>query len=440
MQSGIHDLLGVAIPAIALGLAAIILMVQRELGPFSRLSAGGKWLLTGAFGMGILAFALKVSVAVAVTRMPERLIAAPPDAAPLEAPSALAAKVWAYNGAASPAPQYVWQALPSMAPEPPGNPSTPEKIALGERLFNETALSGDGKLSCASCHDLTAKAGADGRRTARGIAGQVGGRNTPTVWNAAFQAVLFWDGRAASLEEQAQGPILNPLEMGMPSPAAAVARIGALPGYRDAFAQAFGPGAAITFTHIAAAIAAYERTLITPDSPYDRFVRGDRNALSVQQVRGMARFEALGCVTCHRGANFSDASLLGGQTPRRIFPALPGALESRFDLSPNGRGDGLERGVWRIPSLRNVALTGPYFHNGTVEKLEDAVRIMASAQLGASVDGAPRPGGALHWSAEERVLKRVEARNVGERDVADIVAFLQALSSERLVAGRLAMK
>ncbi len=431
MQSGIHDLLWIAIPAIVLGVVAIVSMVMRELGPFSGLSAGGKWLLSGAFGLGVLAFALKVSVAVAVTRMPERLISTS-AAPPLEAPSELAARVLAYNGVARQGVSYVWQALPTVAPEHAGNPSTPAKVALGKRLFNETALSADGKLSCASCHDLTAKAGGDGRRTAQGIAGQIGGRNTPTVWNAAFQSVLFWDGRAASLEEQAQGPILNPQEMGMSSPAAAAARIRALPGYRQAFAQAFGPGEDITFERIAAAIAAYERTLITPDTPYDRFVRGERTALSAQQLRGMARFEALGCITCHSGANFSDASQLGGQSPRRIFPALPGELENRFDLTPNGRAAGLERGVWRIPSLRNVALTAPYFHNGAVEKLEDAVRIMASAQLGASVDGAQRPGGALHWSAQERVLKRVERRSVGASDVADIVAFLQALSSERL--------
>lgn len=431
MQSGIHDLLWIAIPAIVLGVVAISSMVQRELGPFSGLSAGGKWLLSGAFGLGILAFALKVSVAVAVTRMPERLISTP-AAPPLEAPSELAMRVLAYSGAQQQGVSYVWQALPTVAPEPLGNPSTPAKVALGKRLFNETALSADGKLSCASCHDLTAKAGGDGRRTARGIAGQSGGRNTPTVWNAAFQSVLFWDGRAASLEEQAQGPILNPQEMGMSSPAAAEARIRTLPGYPQAFAQAYGPGQGITFERIAAAIAAYERTLITPDTPYDRFVRGERTALSAQQLRGMARFEALGCITCHSGANFSDASLLGGQTPRRIFPALPGELENRFDLTPNGRSAGLERGVWRIPSLRNVALTGPYFHNGAVEKLEDAVRIMASAQLGASVDGAQRSGGALHWSAEERVLTQVERRNVSASDVADIVAFLEALSSERL--------
>lgn len=226
----------------------------------------------------------------------------------------------------------------------------------------------------------------------------------------------------------------------MPSPAAAEERIRRIPAYRAAFARAFGAGTPITIERIAAAIAAYERTLVTPDTPYDRFVRGDKSALTAQQLRGMARFEALGCVTCHKGANFSDASLLGGQTPKRIFPALPGAFESRFDLSPNRHADGLERGAWRIPSLRNVALTAPYFHNGAVAKLEDAVRIMASAQLGASVDGAPRDGGKLNWSAEERVLKRVERRTVSEQDVADIVAFLESLSSEWLVARTYAMK
>lgn len=428
MHNAIHDLLGAGVPAILVGVAALILLVQRELGPFAGLSRGGKWLLTGAFGMGILAFALKVSVAVAVTRMPERLIpqgeSAPPSALP----------GWADAGGAQAKP-YVWQALPEAAPQPTGNPASPEKVALGRRLFNETALSGDGKLSCASCHDLHGSAGADGRQTARGIAGQVGSRNTPTVWNAAFQSVLFWDGRAASLEEQAQGPILNPIEMGMASPARAEAALRAIPGYREGFVAAFGDGE-ITFPRIAAAIAAYERTLITPDTPYDRFVRGDQQALSAQQLRGMARFAELGCVSCHKGPNFSDASLLGGELPRRIFPALPGDLENRFDLTPQGRAAGLERGTWRIPSLRNVALTAPYFHNGAVEKLEDAVRIMASAQLGASVPGAPRPAGNVYWSAQGKVLERVERRQVSEQDVADLVAFLGALSSERLMAAR----
>lgn len=435
MHTGLFNLLDVAIPALALGMAAIILMVQRELGPFCGLSAGGKWLLTGFFSMGILAFALKVSVAVAVTRMPERLVA--PGLAerpPLEALSAQAEKMLADGGAVHPPEKYVWQALPAAAPEPAGNPSTPEKVALGKQLFSETALSADGKLSCASCHDLYGKAGGDGRPTARGIAGQIGGRNSPTVWNTAFQAVLFWDGRAATLEEQAKGPILNPMEMGMPSAAAAEESIRQIPAYRAAFARAFGDAQAITLERIAAAIAAYERTLITPDTPFDRFVRGDRNALTPQQLRGMARFEAAGCIACHKGPNFSDASLLGGQIPRRIFPALSSAFETRFDLSPDKHAGGVERGAWRIPSLRNVALTGPYFHNGSVEKLSDAVRIMASAQLGTSVDGAPRPDGTLHWLPGEQVLSRVERRNLSDSDVEDIVAFLNALSSDRLAS------
>ena len=434
MNTGLFDLLRVGVPAILLAVAAVTLMVQRELGPFSGLTTGGKWLLTGTFGMGILAFAVKVSVAVAVTRMPAQIItsriATPP---PLEAPSALAEKVWAYQ---PDAPQkYVWQALPTTAPEPADNPSSPEKIALGKRLFADKRLSADGTLSCASCHDLNGKAGGDGRRTALGIAGQVGGRNVPTVWNAAFQSLLFWDGRAASLEEQAQGPILNPVEMGMSSAAAVEARVRQNPAYRQAFAQVFGAAEAITLARVAQAIAAFERTLITPDAPYDRFVRGDRQALNPQQLRGMARFESLGCVTCHKGPNFSDASLVGGQIPRRIFPALPTGYETRFDLSPNGHAAGVERGAWRIPSLRNVALTGPYFHNGAVDKLEDAVRIMASAQLGAKADAESESSpNSLYWSGKERVLNQVEPRRISNRDVDDIVAFLRALTSDRLAA------
>ncbi len=429
MNTQIGDVLGVGLPLATVALLALVSMVQLELGPFARLAAPGKWLLTGAFGMGVLAFCFKMTVALLIATAPERLVA-PLAATPLR-PAPLFAAPRAVRGPSGPArpARHAWAALPDVAPAPPHNPTTPARVALGERLFQETRLSGDGTLSCASCHDLHGKAGGDGRATARGIAGKVGPRNTPTVWNAAFQSVLFWDGRARSLEEQATGPILNPIEMGLPSPAEAERRLGADSGYRAAFAAAFGDEA-ITFERIAMAIAAFERTLVTPDAPYDRFVRGDASALSPAQLRGMALFEALGCVTCHAGPAFSDASLLVEGMPLRFFPANPTPYEKKYRLLTEGTTG--ERGAWRVPSLRNVALTGPYFHNGAVDDLAEAVRVMATAQLNLALDTAPARGS--YWLSEQHELHRTEQRTLTERDVADIVAFLRALSSDRLAA------
>jgi cytochrome c peroxidase len=252
--------------------------------------------------------------------------------------------------------------------------------------------------------------------------------------------VLFWDGRAASLEDQAKGPILNPIEMGLPSGAEAVRRLSADLSYRDDFALAFGDDA-VTFDRIAQAIAAFERTLITPDAPYDRFVRGDAGALNPAQLRGMALFESLGCVTCHQGPAFSDASLLGGNMPLRMFPTNANPFEAKYKLLEDGGAMGIagQRGAWRVASLRNVALTGPWLHNGAVSKLEEVVRIMATAQLGATV-GGEGPNRKLFWSPNNRELDKVDRRALSDRDVADIVAFLESLSSEKLVAARQAAK
>jgi cytochrome c peroxidase len=436
METGIGDLLAIAIPAILFAFFIVVVMVHKELGPFVGASTGGKWILTLAFGMGVLAFSFKTVVALSVAKAPERVVAPAlaayrqspvqhlPDAERLFAVGALPAR-------------YVWEALPTVAPAPADNPTTPEKVALGKRLYYDTRLSGDGTLSCASCHDLYDKAGGDGRRTAQGIAGQVGGRNVPTVWNAAFQSVLFWDGRARSLEEQAAGPIMNPIEMGMPTAVEAAQRIAADPAYREEFARVFGAGQAINLELIAKAIAAFERTLVTPDAPYDRFVRGDTGVLTAPQQRGMALFESLGCVTCHQGPAFSDASLLGGKMAFRVFPANATPFETRYGLMRDGGATGREnvRGVWRVPSLRNVALTGPYFHNGSVDTLEEAVRIMASAQLGAQLATSRHAVDAQQatWSPATRSFVRETRRSVSERDIADIVSFLRALSSDTLV-------
>lgn len=436
MNTDLSAVINIALPVIALALLVVLMMVRKELGPFAQLSNGGKWMLTGALGMGVIAFTFKMTVALVMAGMPERVISPLVNSYPTR-PLNADADGTAFNDRGANA-QYVWQALPEIAPAPADNPTTPDKVALGRRLFFEKKLSGDGTLACASCHDLNRHAGGDGRRTAIGISGQIGGRNVPTVWNAAFQSVLFWDGRAASLEEQARGPIFNAIEMGMSSAAELEHRLAVEASYREEFAKVFDTDQSISVDLVTKALAAFERTLITPDAPYDRFVRGDTGALSPIQVRGMALFESLGCVICHQGPAFSDASLLGGRMARRIFPANANPYEMKFALLADGGATGKsgQRGVWRIASLRNVALTGPYFHNGSVDRLEDAVRVMATAQLGATVSELSPPAHSYEWSPQERVFKRRERPTLGDREVSEIVAFLNALSSDTLVAAK----
>ncbi|MCK9531953.1 MAG: cytochrome c peroxidase [Hydrogenophaga sp.] len=441
MDLATTNVVATGVIAIVVGGVVLLAMVRYDLGPRGRLARGGQWLLATALGTGILAFAFKLLMIVAVVQAPEVMIAPliakaqipppPPAKDPFYGAFESRRYVWQplpAPGAAEPAVQtdYVWQALPTAAPVPADNPMSAEKIALGERLFFDPNLSRDRKSSCATCHQVREGSGADGRATSVGIDGQIGQRNAPTVWNAAFQSVLFWDGRSASLEEQAKGPLVNPVEMGMPSLAAVEERVKADAGYRESFAEVF-PGQPITIDRIVQAIAAYERTLITPDTPYDRFVRGDLEALTPAQLRGMGLFQSLGCVTCHSGPNFSAASQFDGKAPLRIFPAFPVPYEERYRLTedsgaaPKGSG----RGLWRVPSLRNVALTGPYFHNGSVTDLAEAVRVMASSELG-------RTGRYLVWSPRTASLTRLDKPALSDREVDDIVAFLHALTSDSL--------
>ena len=349
--------------------------------------------------------------------------------------------------------RYQWQPLPSIAPDPADNLWSKDKAQLGERLFFDINLSHDRSVSCASCHDNEQHSGADGRTTAVGVGDQVGPRNTPTVWNSAFQQRLFWDGRATSLEEQAIGPLLNPIEMAMPSVEAVVARVKESAEYEPMFEKAFGTenkhddSSGITIRQITAAIAAYQRTLITPNTPYDRYVRGESEALSVEQLKGMALFEELGCINCHSGPNFSGAGIMANNSPWRIFPVLDTQFEPQYHLTDDvGKAvAGSQKGVWRIPSLRNVAKTGPYLHNGSVTELAEVVRIMASAQLGHRLEAdlenqhentifTPRSNGeSLVWSAETRSLIPIEVRTVTEEEVAAIVVFLESLNGELVV-------
>lgn len=432
--------LGLGAGVALLASVALLLMVYRELAPSGGLSGRGRLLLTAGVGLGALAFATKVAALALMVALPEATLAPLVAWRHVQRPQA---------GPPRPRPgpppavrRYAWEALPGAVPGPDGNLATPELVALGKRLFHDKNLSRDRSVACATCHDVDAGAGGDGRPTSRGIGGQVGRRNAPTVWNAAFQDRLFWDGRAPSLEAQAKGPPVNPLEMGMHSLAAVAARVAENPAYRADFPRVFGADAPdiqpLGIEPIVAAIAAYERTLVAADTPYDHFLRGDRAALDAAQQRGMALFESVGCVVCHHGPNFSSASRFDARAPYRLFPAYANDYTRRYRLTDDaGRLPAdARRGLWRVPSLRNVALTAPYFHNGAVTTLEEAVRVMATAQLGRHVVVAPAVAPvSLRWSAADHALHRVEGRELGEAQVRDIAAFLRALSSERLAAG-----
>ncbi len=299
-----------------------------------------------------------------------------------------------------------WQALPAVAPAPADNPTTPAKVRLGKMLFFDTRLSSTGTVSCFSCHNIM-EGGDDHRPVSIGVGAQRGGRNAPTVWNAAFLSVQFWDGRAATLEDQAKGPPDNPIEMGMKSLHEVLYRIRRIGGYRPYFEQAFGRGDVVTMDNAAKAIAAYERTLITPGSAYDRYVEGDHRALTPRQVRGMQTFAAVGCAGCHQGPNFSGPPLPMGQGFFVRFPMYPHSpYVERYDLMKDpGRyavtHNPADRNVWRVPGLRNLVYTAPYLHNGSVKTLPEAIRVMASTQLD---------------------------RSLTARQVSDIGAFLRSLT------------
>lgn len=270
------------------------------------------------------------------------------------------------------------------------NPTTPAKVALGKALYFDPRLSVDGSVSCNSCHNVMS-GGEDGRPFSMGVRGQLGGRSSPTVWNAAFLSVQFWDGRAPSLEEQAKGPMINPVEMGNPDHAAVVKRLQGIEGYKPLFKQAFN-APEITIDRVAQAIAAYERTLITPDSSLDRYLKGDKKALNESQVRGMQAFQDVGCVACHSGAAFAGPALPEGQGFYQKFPTFPGsAYDAKYRLTEDtGRfqvtHQEADRHMFRVPTLRNVALTAPYLHNGSATTLEEAVRVMAKVQLNKELD------------------------------------------------------
>ena len=256
----------------------------------------------------------------------------------------------------------------------PANPSTPEKIELGRMLYFETRLSKGQDLSCNSCH-LLDKGGVDGQRFSKGHKGQLGGRNAPTVFNSAGQIAQFWDGRAPDVEEQAKGPVLNPVEMAMPDQGYVLKVLHSIPGYVTAFARAFpGEKDPISYDNFGRAVGAFERGLVTP-TRFDAFLAGKRDQLSPAEQHGLARFVSTGCTTCHGGP------LLGGAMYMKL-----GVVAAYDNTKDQGRFDltkaEADRMFFKVPMLRNIADTAPYFHDGAIADLPTAIRTMARIQLG----------------------------------------------------------
>lgn len=276
-----------------------------------------------------------------------------------------------------PARLALFQPLPAeMASEE--NPLTDAKVKLGRLLYFDPRLSRGHDLSCNSCHGLDTF-GADNKRVSTGHRGQLGKRNSPTVYNAAMHVAQFWDGRAATIEEQAKGPILNPVEMAMPDEGRVLTTLRSIPEYVALFAEAF-PGEAqpVSYDNLARAIGAFERRLVTP-SRWDRFLQGEQEALTTEEKAGFNAFLDAGCATCHFGAN------LGGHMFQKL--GLVAAWTKDDDL---GRFEvtqaETDRLVFKVPGLRNVAKTGPWFHDGAVERLDEAVILMARHQVGRELD------------------------------------------------------
>lgn len=273
----------------------------------------------------------------------------------------------------------VWAAAleEPIKPIPPAVRQDPARTELGRQLFRDVRLSGNGSVSCASCHD-PAKAGADGRERSVGWTGKVLAVNTPTVFNAALNFRQFWNGRVDTLEEQIDSVVQHPAEMGAKWEDV-VARIGADPGYKAAFARAYADG--VTRANIRNALATYERTLVTPNSRFDRYLRGDRDAITAEEKAGYARFKQYGCVACHQGVNVGGNMFQKFGIMSDYFAARGNPVESDLGRYLVTRQES-DRHVFKVPSLRNVALTAPYFHDGSARTLEAAVDVMFKYQLG----------------------------------------------------------
>jgi len=271
----------------------------------------------------------------------------------------------------------VFQPLPAVA-DNPENQVTPEKVALGKMLYSDNRLSKNNTESCNTCHNL-ATYGVDNKATSPGDNGKNGNRNSPTTFNAALHFVQFWDGRMKSVEEQAGGPVMNPAEMNMPTEKEVISRLGKDKEYKQLFAAAYpGEKDPISFENMRKAIAAFERTLITP-SKFDKFLGGDVKALDSAELAGLKTFMDAGCTACHAGA------LLGGN----MFQKYPlfGDHKTYTGATTDDKGkmeatkNEADKYFFKVPSLRNIAETWPYLHDGSVKELDKTAGIMAKAQL-----------------------------------------------------------
>jgi cytochrome c peroxidase len=273
-----------------------------------------------------------------------------------------------------------------------------EKVRLGEALFNDKRLSHDNSIACSGCHDLNL-GGTDRQKVSTGINGALGQLNAPTVFNSGFNFRQFWDGRAESLEAQASGPVHNPIEMGSNWPEV-IAKLEQDGEFIQKFNMVYDDG--LSGENIVDAIASFERTLITPNSRFDRYLRGDEEALTQNEKEGYQLFLEYGCSSCHQGVN------IGGNMYQKlgILEAYFSPVETNLNLNLgryNVTGREEDKHVFKVPSLRNIALTGPYLHLGGIEKLEDVIKLMAKYQLG---------------------------RELPEEDIQSIKAFLLSLNGE----------
>jgi cytochrome c peroxidase len=264
------------------------------------------------------------------------------------------------------------------------NPPTPAKVDLGWRLYYENRLSKSHKFSCNSCHMLD-KYGVDNEPTSEGHKGQRGNRNSPTVCNAAGHIAQFWDGRAADVEEQAKGPVMNPVEMAMPDEKTVIATLKSMPEYVAMFQKAFpGEKDPVTYDNMAKAIGAFERKLVT-HSRWDKFLKGDKTALTGAEKEGFLKFVNAGCATCHAGV------YVGGSSFQKLGIAKPWPDTKdpgRYAVTKNEA----DKMMFKVPSLRNIEKTWPYFHDGKTAKLEDAVRLMAEYEVGKKLQPAEIAG------------------------------------------------
>lgn len=305
-----------------------------------------------------------------------------------------------------------FKTLPPTPVIPKDNPQSSAKVELGKQLYFDARLSVTGSVSCNSCHDLMA-GGDDGRAVSVGALGRAGTRSAPTLWNVAYETVYFWDGRAASLEAAIREHLFDKTVMAMPDGAVLVKRLAAIPGYKNEFHDAFAAGNPVSVDNTAKALAAFIRTLQTRNNAFDRYLQGDKSAMTKTAVRGFHEFVNIGCGSCHFWVNLSGpVPGLAFKMGEGFYELFPNWLGSRYDKQYKLTQDlgryyvtknPAHKHMFRVPTLRNVALTAPYFHNGSAKTLQEAVRIMGMTQL---------------------------QKELSDAQVKDIVAFLNSLTGE----------